>query len=213
MEPAINNLGKSFTRLLIEDVLDAYDRVAKRDDEGSRRHVVRTIFAAIEGEVWMCREHVRQTAAAMGYLTPLADLALREQNYSVTEAGEVVEQTRYVTLTASIRLTVKQAMVLAPGLLVDFGGHGWQQLKQALAVRHRITHPKQTAHLVISEDDLATARIAFEWVLAVVTEVMGAIISAQAEHSRDMRELLEQLKAGDPAALQAYRDALAAAPD
>jgi hypothetical protein len=204
---------KSFTRLLIEDVLDAYDHLRQRDSQSARRQVVRVIFAAIEGQIWLCREHVRDAAASMTQLSPIIGMALREQSYVITEAGDVKEQPRYVTLTASIRLAVRQANLLAPDLMVDFGGSGWTQLKQALATRHRITHPKRTADLVIEDCDLGTARGAFEWVLATVSEVLNAIVSAQSAHNQDMRLLLEKLKSGDPAALRAYQHALETMPD
>jgi hypothetical protein len=158
--------------------------------------------------VWETREQVREISADMGYLTPLADLALREQNFMVTEQGEIVEQVRYVTLTASIRLTVRQVQTFAPALMVDFGSSGWQSLRLAIGVRNRVTHPKTTNDLIVSNDDLRITRIGLFWLLEMTEQVQRAAVDSFARHTKDFRELVERLKQGDPIALRAYRHAL-----
>jgi len=170
--------------------------------------VVRSTFAAVEGASWLCREHVRAIAASMNGLSPLADLALRERSYIVTNDGDLVEQVRFVTLSATIRLTIKQAMLIEPDLSVDFSHVGWARFKSAITIRNRVTHPKTIADLLISSTDMQTINQAFTWMLATTEYVMGATAHAYRAWVADMRGLLEALKSGDADALEAYHAAL-----
>jgi hypothetical protein len=46
---------------------------------------------------------------------------------------------------------------------LDVGGSEWQSFLEAIKVRNRITHPKKTADLVVSQDDLKNVIKTFEW--------------------------------------------------
>ena len=202
-EEGMGKLGRAFLSTLIGDVAAAHTNLDGAD-QAARRNLVRTTFAAIEGAVWTCREHVRQAAKDMGHLTPLADLALREQNYTVSEQGELIEQVRYITLPASIRLTVKQAQMLSDAVQVEFNGPAWPKLKAAIAIRNRITHPKQRGDLIIEDAELTLVHNSFLWVLATTTEVMAAINAAFAIFSHNTKIFVDALKNGDPTALALY---------
>ena len=155
-------LAHSFVRILITDVIEARTLLSSADSSVNRRNLVRTTLAGVEGLAWYFREHVREVAGEMGQLTPLAALALREQSYTVTDQGEISEQVRYLALATSIRLMIKQAQQIVPLFEVDISGTGWQQLRDAIAIRHRITHPKVADDLQISNSDLAAVNTGFQ---------------------------------------------------
>lgn len=133
---------ESFTAILVGDVLAARETLSAANTQVNRRTLVRASLAAVEGLVWLCRQHVRETAEQMGELTPLADMALREQSYTVTRSGEVIEALRYIPLATSIRLIAKQAIQLHLSLRVSFDDAGWSKMLTAIEIRNRITHPK-----------------------------------------------------------------------
>lgn len=195
---------ENFAAVLIQDVLAAREAVSVADTQVHRRNLVRSSLAAVEGIVWLCREHVRTAAEQIGELTPLADLALQERSYTVTHGGEVVEAVRYIALPASIRLVAKQASRIAPTFVLDLSGAGWQRLLDAIAVRNRITHPKALADLDATDADLAAVAHGTEWMMANGTELLDAIRTASRNHLRDVRELFDALKRGDPDALRLY---------
>ena len=198
---------RSFIATLIEDVIAADANRKTSDSQPNRRNLIRTIFAALEGAIWICREHVREAAASMGELTPLIDMALRERTYTVTTTGDVVEQVRHITLRAMIRLVVKQAQQLAPSLQVEFSDAGWAKLRAATTIRNRATHPKSINDLVLN-DDIAVVHDALSWVLALTEDVVSATVTAQTLYNKDMRQILDALKRGEPAALRDYQLAL-----
>lgn len=202
------DLAHSFVAILITDIIDARALLSSANTPVNRRHVVRATLAAVEGLAWYCREHIREVASQTGDLTPLADMALREQTYTVTEQGEILEQVRYLSLSTSIRLMVKQATQIAPPFRVDFGETGWKSLKDAIAIRNRTTHPKQIIDLELSDSDIDTIRVGFDWFLAVCVEMLEMTTASYAAFVEASHHLLDELKAGDPQALADYHAAL-----
>jgi len=96
----------AFMALLIEDVIAARERLTVSHTQTARRDVVRASLAAIEGMIWVAREHVREVLASLEQLTPIADLAMRELSYTVSDRGEPMEQVRGLPLLATVRLVV-----------------------------------------------------------------------------------------------------------
>ncbi|MBJ6121393.1 hypothetical protein JAO74_06270 [Sphingomonas sp. BT553] len=189
-----------FASILADDVIRAYASLDQQKDAPNRRNVIRSVFVAIEGLVWTCREHVRDTAASLDELTPLANLALREMTYTVTEQGLLLEQVRFITLPAMLRLVTRQAQSLATELSVDFGGPGWAALKTAMAIRNRVTHPKSLDDLTVTIHDLSTVRTSFQWIASTTTYIMEMMNARLLQHNTDMAEIMKRLDAGDPVA-------------
>lgn len=194
----------SLIRILIEDVIASQTALSVSDTPVNRRNLIRTTFAAAEGLIWLTRQHVRESAQAMDQLSPLADLALTEQSYQITASGEVVEAVKFVPMSTSIRLIVRQAQLIAPELEIDFNDAGWQSLRQAIERRNRLTHPKALVDLDVTETDLTTCERGFEWLLAVTTNILSQTTQELAVYSVLTRKLLNDLKNGNPAALAAY---------
>lgn len=191
-------------RTLIEDVIAARQRLDSNDTQTARRDVVRASFAAIEGEIWLARQHVRDSLQSLDELTPLADLALRETAYIVTDKGEIVLQERGVPIHAAMRLVAKQAQIICPELSVEFGGQGWADLRGAAELRNRITHPRPGRSLDVAEDDLRLIASALNWVIATTDYIMASTNLTLVQ----VRDFVDKLVSGDPDALAQYQAAL-----
>lgn len=200
-----NELEESFAALLIGDVIAASQRREKDDSQANRRDLVRAIFAAIEGLIWLTREHILQSDDTLEEMSPLARMALREASYQVDSKGQLTEQTRYIALTAMVRLVVEQTKSFAPDLEIDYSGSGWSYFKNAIAIRNRATHPKSTTDLRITDFDLKTMNDGFAWILGTCETVMGCANTALKSYARDLRLLHEKLRDGDPEALALYQ--------
>ncbi len=191
-------------RTLIEDVIAARRRLEAADTQTARRDVVRASLAAMEGEIWLAREHVRDSLRTLDELSPLADLALRETTYQVTDGGKLVEQARSISLPVAVRLIVAQAQIICPDLDVDFAGKGWDNLRNAVAIRNRITHPRPGRDLNVTTDELRIIESGLNWLFATNHYVMASTNLTLAQAVRFMDKLL----AGDPTALEDYKKAL-----
>jgi hypothetical protein len=203
-----NVLSQSFERLLLEDVSSAESRLAVADTQGHRRDMIRTLFAAIEGMSWVYREHVRSLLATLGLLTPTADLALRDRSFTVTERGEILEQQRFVTLPSIIRLTTRQAQLIAPECTIDFSQSGWQAFKAAIDVRNRITHPKTISDLIVEALDLDQSRLGFFWLLGSMAAVMEMTNAVARRDLASAKHIIRQLSEGDEQTLFEYNQLL-----
>jgi hypothetical protein len=201
-------LRATFFGILTHDVMQSLRRVELDDTQTNRRDLVRTIFAATEGYVWEYREHVRSIARHVDSINPIADFALSELTYSVTENGKIEEHVRYISLTAMIRLVTRLAERISPKLKIDFSGSGWSNLKRAIAIRNRVTHPKSKSDLEISRDDIEVSKQGFFWLLDLLMEVMEATNSASRSYLADLTTLIRELASGDVRAWEQYRAAL-----
>lgn len=204
-EPSEEPGPRSFLSILIGDVIVASDLLRTNDTAAERRNLVRSTLAGIEGLVWIARESVRDSLETLDELTPLASMALREQTYMIANNGDIIEQIRFVTLPAMIQLVCRQAARIVPDLNVRFDSVGWSQLKKAIEIRNRVTHPKSLEDLTITESDLAILSSGFSWVAATTEYVMAMIVVVQRGHLNNQRELLTLLESGDPSALQEYQ--------
>ena len=195
---------ESFLGLLITDVFSSMERHQAADTQTSRRDLVRTTFAAIEGVVWTYREHVLDVAKSLNSITSAEEAAFSEISYQVSEIGKVVSQARFVPMPSLIRLTTRLAARLSPHFSPNFDGSGWEQFRRAIKIRNRIMHPKTESDLLISDRDLASCNLAFYWILELTLDGMSATNLALKGHSIKVRELVESLIRGDRLALAAY---------
>jgi len=198
----------AFVALLIEDIIAARQRLIAAPTQTARRDVVRTSLAAIEGMTWVAREHVRTALASVEHLSPIADLALREQAYTVSDNGQVAIRSQGLPLLTTIRLVVSQASILSPELAVEFATSGWADLRQSVNIRNRITHPKPGQEFTVSDEDLVAVASAVSWLVATLDYVMTSTNLALTRYNDSMRDTVQRLAAGDPAALEEYHAAL-----
>ena len=201
---SVEELRTTFIGMLAYDVLVALERREVDDNQTSRRDFIRTLFAAVEGSVWLFREHVRSIADDLDELSPMLAMAINENSYSVGENGKLIEQQRHIPMLSMIRLVTNLAKKLSSDLDADFSGDGWIDLKRTIAIRNRITHPKSITDLNITSDDTKTAWSGLIWLLEHVALTLNATIAAQVEYLDQFKSLLDKLKAGDPIALKAY---------
>lgn len=193
--------------MLSHDVILSLERKDQNDNQATRRDLIRTMFAAIEGYSQEYRNHVRSIVDDIEPLDPVTSLALSEKSYFISETGNVEIQLRYTPLPTMIRLVTKLASQICPQLQVDFSGSDWQNFRQATTIRNRITHPKKISDLTIADADIVVVQSAFFWLLSVITEAMAATNEAANQHLKIMTEFGNRLSAGDKDALKLYEAA------
>lgn len=195
-------------RLLIEDVLAARKRLAAANTQTARRDTVRASMAAMEGMIWLAREHVRSVLETFEELTPMADMALREQVYMISDTGNLLIQSRSVPLPTAIRFIAQQARLVGPEISIEISTAGWRNFKQAIAIRNRITHPKPESDMRVSDQDLDQVASGLSWLVATVDYLMAATNLALVHRTEMLTELVDRLIAGEPEAIAEYNAAL-----
>ena len=162
----------SFTHVLVGDVVAAKSRLDELDTQTHRRELVRTTFSAIEGLHWQLKRDVLRHAEVVTSLSAHEYAALLEEAYSVDEKGTVRSHPRFLPLPTAIRLVVTIVRRYRPEYAIDFQHVGWSNLRASVEVRNRLVHPKSLAELSVSDLEITQALSAFNWLLALVIEVL-----------------------------------------
>ena len=180
----VHNLGKTLDEMLavsgvlrqdIESLVAAY-----RHDWSSqplRRMFVRAYWSMIEGEVYCTKEFVLR-ACELGdkNLSAEEHVFLSESRVIVDEEGAASLKPAHTDALSNLKQTLKIAaskfdLDWAP----NFSTQGWGKLALSLELRHRITHPKASAELVVSESELDIHKDAFAWFLEAFNEFQASL--------------------------------------
>jgi hypothetical protein len=199
------DLRSSFIGMLLEDVARAEAAHQANPDQRSKRDVVRTSFAAIEGAVWIFREHIRAMALATDELSEPERIALSEISYNVDRTGRLAPQAKFLTLPATIRLCSRIAERISPAANIDFSSADWPNFKAAIEARNRIAHPKVVDDLMMSGSDVQSCSSALHWFLEASTRSMEETASVARTQVNGIRDVLNDLKSGDEETTRLYR--------
>lgn len=209
----MNKKEASFFRTLSEDVFQALQRLTDKSNESDRRNALRTIISATEGLTWICRTHVQSIAEDMETISPIERIALSEVAVSVSETGRLSRQVKHLSMIAAIRLTTNVAQSISPNIHIDFGRIEWENLKCAIKVRNRVTHPKISTDLMVSDQDIEIAKSGFFWFATFAADVMEAITKEYSIYVKGVADVVDDLIKGDPETLAMYRKAVAESED
>lgn len=188
----------SFLKTLIQDIGAALSRNEAADNQASRRDTIRTAFAVIEGLVWIFREEIVATAEQTYGLDDDEKSVLQERQLSVSNVGKISAQARFLPLTTTIRLVARIASRINGIEHFDFGGADWDNFRQAISIRHRVTHPKSANDLHVSNADVELVTGALFWFLDMHAKVLGQTVETHKRYLGQLDEVFEKLKEGDP---------------
>lgn len=145
----------------------------------------------------------------MDMLRPEEAQVLSEISYSVSDAGKITTQPRYLPVLTPIRLASRLAQRADPALVIDFAGTNWLKFRASTALRHRITHPKAVADMNIEVSEVRDCLGGFYWLIETIADAMAASNEAFRQHVSGLRKLMRELERGDPRAWAEYRAAQA----
>jgi len=153
----------STLRMDIESLLDAYHD--DRSNQALRRVLIRSSWSMIEGTVF-CAKQLTLRACELGSINlPAGEhVFLSELRFIVDQAGNAkVNSVREDTLSNLKRALKIVALRFDVAWKPDFGGKGWQALTSSLDIRHRLTHPKSSSELEVSDHELSLHQAGFGW--------------------------------------------------
>lgn len=157
------------------------DRVALQLSQPERRMFIRATFASTEASIYV----LKQTALIQRHnpMCPTISEAERtfaqEQEYKLTDTGEVEIRQAKISLEANMRFAFKLlGKALSIPSALDVSGSGWQSFKRAIKIRDRITHPKSVSDLTVSDEEVNDLAIAFGWLQASYTKAANEINAA-----------------------------------
>ena len=173
------NLGKEFdelaevSNLLLKDIKSLGDAYGNDwSSQPFRRMFVRSCWVLIEGEAFRVKQ-LTLRACELGGKSLSADehVFLSEVQMLVDENYVVRQKDVHERTLDNLKRTLKiVTSKFELGWTPDFGNQGWKQLRRSLDLRHRITHPRMAAELMILDDELNEHQIGFAWYLETINK-------------------------------------------
>jgi hypothetical protein len=149
-------------QVLNDDVEQALRYVEADDTQYHRRASVRAMFAAIEGTVYLIKQSALHEPDARFTAAELA--LLREEAYTLDSRGQVKKQPKFLPLDLNYRFALEMyAKRMYPNLKLELGDGGWEAFKQAIEIRHRLTHPKHIDTITVSDEEFKVLKRGYEW--------------------------------------------------
>ncbi len=165
-------------RPLWTDMCKCEELMQKHQDEFSRRTYVRASFAFLEGFLfivkkqflqWLIQKGMRDNNLEISKIELLGDLSLRAGRTGKIESES--NRMPFLNYCALILRTGAECVGMEPAAI--FSDNGWMSLQKALAVRHRITHPKQPSDLDVSLDDVMACNKSIRWLYNSLIDLMS----------------------------------------
>ncbi len=138
-----------------------------------RRLYMRTLFTSFEGRLYALKQFILSLEQSLlpwklprgtGHVVLFTDeqrAMLKEFTYKLTSGGEAQIATYYPKFSDSFKFTMNVLhKVMRLKSNVDYGGQGWHAVIESQKIRNRLTHPKSSADLVVTDDELKTADMA-----------------------------------------------------
>jgi hypothetical protein len=89
---------------------------------------------------------------------------LREESYELSEQGKEVSKPRFFSLQSRLRFVLGIFPLLNDSShSVDVGVQGWNQFKEAIQLRNRITHPNEKNSFYVTDKELDSLESARAW--------------------------------------------------
>lgn len=183
---------------LFRDMVGCEELLERSDTQFARRTYIRSAFAFIEGHLYWLKRIAREAVLQKGWRDNNVEIAkltlLDDQTFKPNTQGKV-EQTGQNAIPfknncAFIIRTIYESWDLDPS--ATFSDEGWMDMQDALKVRHRITHPKRSEDMEISEEELFITSESIRWLLNAVRDAVASVAERQSPGSVAPREGMGQ---------------------
>lgn len=151
---------------MLRDDIEHYETAYGQQPSGqNRRGLFRALMVYVEGMT----QGMKLYTLEFGLLYRLrmdagAVAVLREVAFDVDDNGAIRETPKFVPIARSIRVMFRlwgEIFEFDPE--TDFADVGWRDLQAAIRIRNALTHPRRSADLEVSAEQLAQARNGVRW--------------------------------------------------
>lgn len=162
---------------LAADVDTAKSILDAEDGPFNRRVYIRALFAYLEGSSFFMRrnaEELLKKRREFGKLVnPETEFLLRDVIPSIASEGRVVCKKHKVPFADHFAFTFRTFIEALEIQKDPFCETGWADLKKALIVRDRLTHPKLQSDVEISDQDLFYCQSGIAWLGRIYSETLN----------------------------------------
>lgn len=155
---------------------------AKHGDAFDRRNLIRTFFTLVEGDTFYRKRlalMVHDTTLSLAepphaVFSPQELMLLQDLSPELSTKGTVRVSQKFLRLSDNVRFSfAAAAKAFGADFQLDVAREGWQAFRNALDVRHRLTHPKSIDDLEVTERDLLNLAVAVKWYFESLADLFG----------------------------------------
>lgn len=184
---------------LQRDCEQAGKNLEQEDTPFNRRTYVRTVFASLEAVIYVLKRAALQSKEMGGFFHDEMSL-LEEKSYSLAK-GKVKAHDKFVRLDENFPFAIDMfSRVIGSPFTLNKASREWTAFKEAIPVRHRITHPKRPELLDISDDEIQTVGSAYR---LVVRSIVDSLMEGHNLLGREVKEMCD--KHGIPCSIDEIR--------
>jgi hypothetical protein len=152
---------------LASDVEKALSMLQEQDTQFQRRVYIRALFAYLEGVTYWIRQNAieidKLVLRRFGSIDWERHLLLYEEFPIIADNGIVKKRKQKISFKNRFAFSLRAYAEIVQYKDDLFSDNGWLQLQQALEVRDRLMHPKQSKGLVVSASDVNACRGGYTW--------------------------------------------------
>jgi hypothetical protein len=157
---------------LLEDTGEAEAFLDKHNTQFARRAYIRSIFAYIEGAIWLLKQSCLRVVLEqkVRILKPADYALLKDVGFELKSNGEPFEQPKFLRLPENVRFTFRTFnRLFSASIDLGIGSKKWDDFLAAIAMRHRVTHPKNPTDIDISDAEIEKAKEVSGWFNEIVS--------------------------------------------
>lgn len=132
-----------------------------------RRNFVKTVFSSIEGNLFAMNRILLEESN----LTDGETIKLQEYEFIGPTEDKLRKKPYFLSMDENVKFVIRTFEKFNPKeTSVDFNGDDWNNFKEAVKIRNRITHPKHSSDLLISENEIEIIRNSYHWFYYILNE-------------------------------------------
>lgn len=155
----ITTLASDFERLVKHMLASAKRGHISPTDASHARNLVRTLFALVEGTVFVMKIEALFTAEEQGRELSFAESALVfERRHDLNDRGEIIDRSANISLERNIRFAFRIcSQVFKCSNTIDTKSDWWHALQRSRRVRDRLMHPRFPGDLDMGPKEIIDA--------------------------------------------------------
>jgi hypothetical protein len=162
----MDNLKELTSMMLVlgRDCDEQYSAIESNDNQMHRRAYVRSVFAFIEGILHRMKRTAFHVGNAVGSLLIAEMVMIDGASFDINDKGEVVARPVFIKFLNNVKFGFRvYSKSVGSSFELSLDGVGWQKLRDALKVRDRLTHPKVSTDLEVTDAEVEATKKAFDW--------------------------------------------------
>lgn len=174
---------KNGLKPLLDDAFESEKILSEnRSSQFLRRVYIRSVFAYIEGSIWILKQVCLKAKSMDGAKRKISIseyTILTEETYTLKGNGDIKTVSTSINLLDNIKFTYKTINRLFKGEInIGVGTIAWDNLIKAKSMRNRITHPKNNIDMTISDDEIDICEIVCSWHNELVHECFKLFVES-----------------------------------